>query len=795
MKTSERNYALATGVFSAAIAVLALYVYGVPPADPLYTTLLSVFALFISGKKVVVPRVQGNLSGGFLFTIFAVFQVSLPEALFVGFVSVVAQTKWNSRTQATLYRYFFNLSCVTLSVVATKVAYDYLQRSVPPQMFLLNAVICGAIYFCVNTGVLSGMLSMSQPRSFVGLWRETFFWSMPLFAIGSGLMGALCVLTTVVGRSATLLIGPILILVHRYHTMKVNTMEDSQRRLEMANAHIREMNEVHVRTIEALALAISAKDEVTGSHLNRVRIYCRNLGELMGLSETEKQALDAASLLHDIGKLAVPEHILTKPGRLTPAEFESIKQHPQIGAEILERVHFPYPVVPIVRSHHEQWAGGGYPDGLRGEAIPIGARILSAVDCFDALASDRQYRNAIPIDDVMRMIEADSGIRYDPSVVTLLKANYVKWEAEARESVSNLNLLDVAPVKISVAPAAGFSQEGCALSPSAFTAINSASLEVQMMLELSGIMVSAATVGELIQQISPRLAPVVPFDGLSLYLVGGGVAERVFAYGTEVHSAVEDREMPVVKRAIGSEELVLMQGDVAPDGSSGNTAFPSVLALPLFGSAREIVGVLLLASALPGAFSRDHIRILNTIATQLGMTLQLLRMFASVVNESRIDPLTGVGNRRDFEERISQDLSSAIQKGEPFSILCVDIDDFKSINDRYGHAIGDEVLCCVSDVFRDVCKPMDYVCRIGGDEFVLVLPGAEAALVPEYRQRIEELLSQRTDNFSEAEMQIQLSIGAASLDGAMRNRAELMAAADADMYAVKRRRKSPLPVS
>ena len=322
MTGSERNYALATFACSAGVVAASLYGYGVTLTDPLYTGLLSVFALFVSGKKVVVPRVQGNLSGGFLFTIFAVFQVSLAEALLVGLVSVVAQTKWNSRTQATLYRYLFNLSCVAGSVVTTKVAYDSLRRSVPSEMFLLNAVICGAIYFCVNTGVLSGMLSMSQKRSFPSLWRETFLWSMPLFAIGSGLMGALCVLTTVMGRSATLLIGPILILVHRYHTM--------------ANAHIREMNEVHVRTIEALALAISAKDEVTGSHLNRVRIYCRNLGELMGLNETEMQALDAASLLHDIGKLAVPEHILTKPGRLTPAEFESIKQHPQIGAEILE---------------------------------------------------------------------------------------------------------------------------------------------------------------------------------------------------------------------------------------------------------------------------------------------------------------------------------------------------------------------------------------------------------------------------------------------------------------------------
>ena len=118
-----------------------------------------------------------------------------------------------------------------------------------------------------------------------------------------------------------------------------------------------------------------------------------------GSPESELEALRAAALLHDIGKLAVPEHIISKPGKLTPEEFEKMKIHPVVGAEILERVKFPYPVVPIVRSHHEKWDGSGYPDGLKGEDIPIGARILAAVDCLDALASDRQYRKAIPLDE------------------------------------------------------------------------------------------------------------------------------------------------------------------------------------------------------------------------------------------------------------------------------------------------------------------------------------------------------------------------------------------------------------
>lgn len=792
MTRQERIYCLSVLLTTMVLTGLQLHQVGTTLSDPLYTLLLAAFALFASRLKVVIPRLPGNLSGGFLFTILAVFQISLVEALLVGAVAVVAQTKWNSRTPANLCRYVFNLSCVSASVVTTKLVFDTLRVLLPSEIALLNSIICGAVYFCVNTGVLSGMLAINQRRPFGPLWRETFFWSMPLFAIGAAAMCVLGVVGNVMGRASTMLVGPVLILIHRYHTMKVDTMEESHRRLEMANEHIQEMNEVHMRTIEALALAIGAKDEVTGSHLNRVRIYCRNMGVLMGLTEEERRALDAASLLHDIGKLAVPEHILTKPGRLTPEEFESIKLHPQIGAEILERVRFPYPVVPIVRSHHEQWAGAGYPDGLKGEEIPIGARILSVVDCFDALASDRQYRKAIAVDEVMRMIEADSGTRYDPTIVAHLKANYLQWEVEARQSVSNLNLMDVSPVSAKVVPGAGFSPEGNALSPSVVSAISSASSEVQMMLELSGIMVTSTSVPSLMQQMSPCLSAVIPFDGLSLYYTGGGQPERVFSYGTGEHPQAPNRERGAVESAVAAGQIVLLSspGDEAAHGITEAQPFPAACALPLFGSAREMVGVLVLSSALPSAFTRDHVRILNTIATQVGMTVQLLRMFASVVSESRIDALTGVGNRRELDERLSSDVASSKRNGDAFSLLCVDIDNFKLINDQFGHAVGDEVLCRVADVLQDCRQPMDYVCRIGGDEFVLVLPGAERELASKYREDIENLLASQAEGLPYPGLTIQLSVGMASLSPEITNREQLLSAADADMYVIKRLRKS-----
>jgi len=198
----------------------------------------------------------------------------------------------------------------------------------------------------------------------------------------------------------SLLFVPAIYLIYRSYRLYLGKLEDEKR-------HVEEIANLHLRTIEALALAIEAKDQTTHDHLQRVRVYAIEVAKELGIKGAELEALHAAALLHDIGKLAVPEHIISKPGRLTPEEFEKMKIHTVVGAEILERVRFPYPVVPIVRAHHENGDGSGYPYGLKGMEIPIGARILSAVDYLDALASDRQYRRAMPLDEVMqRLLES-----------------------------------------------------------------------------------------------------------------------------------------------------------------------------------------------------------------------------------------------------------------------------------------------------------------------------------------------------------------------------------------------------
>ena len=281
-------------------------------------------------------------------------------------------------------------------------------------------------HFGCNTAAMSTIIGLTEDKPIAKVWGEIYLWLFPYYMVGAAAAGLVHFLNGHIGWQSSLLVLPPIYLMYRSYRLYLG-------KLETEKQHAEQVSSLHLRTIEALALAIEAKDETTGEHLQRVRVYAMELAKELGLSEDETEALRAASVLHDIGKLAVPEHIISKPGKLTPEEFEKMKIHPIVGAEILEQVHFPYPVVPIVRAHHEKWDGSGYPNGLAGEEIPIGARILAAVDCLDALASDRQYRKALPLNEAMAKVVEDAGKSFDPRVVAILRRRYIELEKMATE--------------------------------------------------------------------------------------------------------------------------------------------------------------------------------------------------------------------------------------------------------------------------------------------------------------------------------------------------------------------------
>src|SRR4029077_11438658 len=210
-------------------------------------------------------------------------------------------------------------------------------------------------HFVVGTAAMAIIIGLTEAKTIKKVWSENYLWIFPYYLVGAAIAGLVSFLNRHIGWQASLLVLPPIYLLHRSYSLYLANLEAEKQ-------HAEKLSSLHLRTIEALALAIEAKDQTTGEHLQRVRIYAMELARELKLSEDETEALQAASVLHDIGKLAVPEHIISKPGKLTPEEFEKMKIHPIVGAEILEQVDFPYPVVPIVRAHHEKWDGSGYPN-------------------------------------------------------------------------------------------------------------------------------------------------------------------------------------------------------------------------------------------------------------------------------------------------------------------------------------------------------------------------------------------------------------------------------------------------
>ena len=202
-----------------------------------------------------------------------------------------------------------------------------------------------------------------------------------------------------------------------------------------------------------------------------------------------------------------------------------MKIHPVVGAEILQRVRFPYPVVPIVRAHHEKWDGSGYPAGLKGTEIPIGARILSAVDFLDALASDRQYRRALPINEVMQRLGEESGKAFDPKVVDILKKRYVSLEKMALAQFGReVNPLLSTEVKVErgSAPAAGFEnisvKGGLGHEGTFLSSIAAARQEAQTLFELSQDLGASLSLVETLSVFSVKLRSLVPYDAIAIYV-------------------------------------------------------------------------------------------------------------------------------------------------------------------------------------------------------------------------------------------------------------------------------------
>jgi len=788
MPRTAAAFILLTASLGAAIVAHALLHWQV--TDPLRFICYLLLALLAAQLKVVLPGIDGVMSVGFLFILIGALELSFPETLAIGCLSMLVQSVRNLKHRPQPVRVLFNVfgmkaPAVALCFYTFRRLAPVLHYSVP---LLLIAAACA--YFLSNTIPVAIVISLTEGKPFRKVWADCYFWSFPHYLMGAGIVGLVSALNRWLGWQASFLVLPIMYWIYRSYRLYLGRLEDEKR-------HVEEMAALHLRTIEALALAIEAKDHTTHDHLQRVRVYAVEIGKELELNEGEVEALRAAALLHDIGKLAVPEHIISKPGRLTPEEFEKMKIHPVVGAEILKHVGFPYPVVPIVRGHHEKWNGSGYPDGLKGNEIPIGARILTAVDCLDALATDRQYRRALPLDQAMEYVASAAGTEFDPRVVDVLKRRYIELERLA-QSTSSEPMESRLPIDVKVErglePSAGFERTTPAASTgdseSFLSSIASARQEAQTLFELSHDLGNSLSLDETLSVLSVRLRKLVPYDSVAMYLCRGNklLPQYVSGDNFRLFSALEIPMGEGVSGWVAQHRKPIVNGNpsVEPGYLNDETKFStlhSALAVPLEG-VNDVVGVLTLYKAERDFFTTDHLRVLLAIASKVGICIENALKFQQVENSATTDFLTGLPNARSLFLHLDRELARCRRTNSPLAVMVCDLDGFKQINDRFGHLEGNKVLRLFADFAKSVCREYDYVARMGGDEFVIVAPG----LTP---KAAEEKSARLLSRAQEAGRQVcghdflSLSIGCAFYPEAGCDAEQLLTEADRKMYIIK----------
>src|SRR5258707_7651362 len=476
-----------------------------------------------------------------------------------------------------------------------------------------------------------------------------------------------------------------------------------------------------------------------------------------------------------------------------------MKIHPIVGSDILDRVEFPYPVVPIVRSHHEKWDGSGYPDGLKQEAIPIGARILSAVDCFDALASQRPYRRAMSPEEAMSNLSAEKGRSFDPRVVEVMERRYVELEAMVKTMETERRRLDFAPkIARDVAPSSGYAEaanEAEVRTTSFLSSIISARQEAQLLFELAQTLGNSLSLKETLSVVAIRLKQMIPHESIAFFVCQEGVLIPEYVHGIDF-DLFSSLRIPLGQGLSGwvaRNEKPITNGNPAAEtlqrtGASRTTSLLSALSVPLRG--RDCVaGVLTLYHREKNFFTKDHLRMLLAGSSKLGVSVENALQYERAQSTASTDFLTGLPNARSICLHLEKELSRVRRAKTPLAVLLCDLNGFKKVNDTFGHLTGNRLLQEIAARFKSSCRQYDEVGRLVGDEFVLVLPEVTRDQVTEMEGRLSRAV-QEASRSSWAEMVVTVSVGSAFYpdDGVCGE--ELLSEADRRMYEVKEKHYS-----
>lgn len=701
--------------------------------------ILAILTLASGSATVRLPSLPATISVSETFVFTSVLLFGSAAGTLTVALDALVISFWSYRKGHPPYKIIFNVCALPLTIwVAAHVFFAF--PSIGP---LVNApagdivkiktlvgplLVFTVVYFLLNSWIITLAISLERGLAPFKVWRDHFLRLSINYFGGASVAALLVSYTKDLDYTYLAVIVPLVVVLYLTFSMSMGRVED-------ANRHLTQLNALYMSTIETLAMAIDAKDQITHGHIRRVQTYAVALAKEVGLTdESLIRAVEAAALLHDMGKLAVPEYILNKPGPLTPAEFEKMKLHASVGADILSSIDFPYPVVPIVRHHHENWDGSGYPDGLSGSSIPIGARILSVVDCFDALTSDRPYRPRLSEKDAMRILAERRGTMYDPLVVDTFARVHTKiapQDAAAGGSVSLMAIADASHNLAAPTPPSMHLDE-----------ITASTEEMLTLFDLARDLTPTMTFSDVGEVISKHLRRLVPCSLCVFFIYDVGSDDLVAAHCAGDNSPLFSGLriglgqrlsgwVAANRQSIRNSDAVLDLGDAA---RSINPRPRSCLSTPLLiGS--NLVGVLTLYSTAADAFSEEHQRQVEVVAGQVAAIVKRTSELDVAGPSSLRDQLAGLPTVESMRQLMETPAP------QPTSVLVIHVSDFSSISGQHGHQAGEDVLSCVVAATRRNLRPVDLLFRSGNDRFVVLMLQTDKVTARSVSNKIQQAVT------------------------------------------------------
>jgi putative nucleotidyltransferase with HDIG domain/diguanylate cyclase (GGDEF)-like protein len=721
-----------------------------------------------------------SISETFVFTSALLFGASagtLTVALDAAVISF-----WSYRRGQAFFKIAFNICALPLTIwVAAHLFFAIagirpLFRSpdpVAPSTLIVPLIVFTVVYFGLSSWIITLAIALERHTPAIKIWRENFLWIAWNYFGGASVALLLVSFSRDLNIAFLVIVVPLLAVLYATYSVTIGRVEDS-------NKHLTELNSLYMSTIETLAMAIDAKDQVTHGHIRRVQSYAVGLARKIGVTDPPLiRAIEAAALLHDMGKLAVPEYILNKPGPLTPSEFEKMKLHASVGADILSSIKFPYPVVPIVRHHHENWDGRGYPDGLRGTEIPIGARILSVVDCFDALTSDRPYRPRLSDADAIKILTERRGTMYDPLIVDTFVSIYKEITPDTPDvDNSRQGLAAITRVALPV--------EDVAPVVSGLDDIASSTEEMLVLYELARGLTGRLELGDAADIISKHLRRIVPASTCVFFvyetdkdqLIARHAAGDNASHFIGLQIARGERLSGWVaanRRSILNSDPVLDLGETA---RSIKPRLRSCLSTPLINN-NQLVGVLSVYSPQAKGFADDHRRLLEVIARQVSQVVQSALEFERDRATRLQDQLTGLPKSHRLQPIVSSEIESP-SGPEVLSIILVEltISDF-----GLSQGVVDAELSDLVASTKRALRGADVLSRYSDTQLLVLLTQTDAQAAFLVASRIgDRISSDRKSKDTEVHSSVYLGSATAPRDG--RSLDELVGAARVNLKVV-----------